>query len=298
MTHPLEVKARPFIEISDSQVKLFQSCPRSWAFQKLLKIQPEEDRYNLYFGSGVHKGLERLHLGDDLAAAQNAARAACAKDAPQDGEMAEKAAAMVGGYGLHFYKMYLQNWETTAAEEWYEYFPDPLVKVRGSRDNKSRARLDPSHTGVFDFKTTAFKDGGDLGKNLKRNHQLALYAVSEMRLTGSWPSEYGLIFLQKPRSQDHRDWCQRALQDPSLYTMRNEPLTPEFAWYAMAVEEEMVVTGKQMHALARLFDLHGPAALEQALPNFNSCYEYGRECGFAKGCHSCKPIHRVMQGSV
>jgi len=298
MTHPLEVKARPYIEISDSQVKLFQSCPRSWAYQKLLGIQPEEDRWNLHFGNSVHKGLERLHSGDDLGASQRAAREACAKKAPQDGEMADKAAALVGGYGLHFFKLYQQNWETVASEEWYEYFPDPLVKVRGSRDNKSRARLDPNHTATLDFKTTASKDGGDLGKGLRRNHQLALYSVSEMRITGQWPREYGLIFLQKPRTDNHAEWCRRALQDPTLYTMRSEPVDPDFAWYAMAVEGEMVATGRQMYALARLFDLHGPAALDQALPNFASCYDWGRECGFAKGCHQCKPIHKVMTGVI
>src|SRR6056297_1327775 len=209
--HPLEVKARPYIEISDSQVKLFQKCPRSWAYQKLLKVQPEEDRWNLYFGSGVHEGLEQLHNGDTLEAAVAKAEAKCGKDAPDDAEMHAKAKALVHGYGQHFYPLYLNNWQTIASEEWYEYFPDPLVKMRGSRDNVSTARIDPSYMALLDFKTTGFKDGGDLGRTIKTNHQLGVYNVSKCREIGTWPKEIGLVFLQKPRSNDVREWCRRAM---------------------------------------------------------------------------------------
>lgn len=294
--HPLEVKARPYIEISDSQVKLFQKCPRSWAYQKLLKVQPEEDRWNLYFGSGVHEGLEQLHNGDTLEAAVAKAEAKCGKDAPDDAEMHAKAKALVHGYGQHFYPLYLNNWQTIASEEWYEYFPDPLVKMRGSRDNESVARIDPTHWGVYDFKTTGQIDGGDLGKNIGRNHQLSLYAVSKYRECGQWPKEQGLIFLRKPRHKTANAWIQQAREDHSLYSMRSEPFGPAEAWYALAVEQEMVATGKQMYALARAFDIHGAAALDLAVPNLNNCVVYNRLCGFAAGCHSCRPVHHVMLG--
>lgn len=294
--HPLEVKARPFIEVSDSQIKLFQTCPRSWAYQKLLKIQPEEDRWNLYFGSAVHKGLETLHLGATLQDALQDAEKVCAKDAPDDEEMRLKAKAMVHGYAHHFYPIFNQNWETTACEKWFEYFPDPLVKVRGSRDNESRARIDPAHTALLDFKTTAFKDGGQLGTSIRRNRQLALYGISKYRATNEWPREQGLIFLQKPREKNINSWVQRAQQDPSLYSMASEPFTPGIAWFALAVEQEIVANARQMYALARAFDIHGASALDMAVPNFSNCEVYNRLCGFAEGCHSCRPVHHVMLG--
>jgi hypothetical protein len=296
MQHPLEVKARTHIEISDSQVKLFQACPRSWAYQRLLKIKPEEDRWNLYYGSAVHKGLEHLHKGDLLKGAVEAAVAVVQKDAPSDAEMAAKAAAVVEGYARLFYPLYQTNWVTLACEEWYEYFSDPVVKIRGSRDNKSAAKQNMAHRATLDFKTTAFKDGGDLGKNLRFNHQLALYCISEYRVSQQWPQEMGLVFLQKPRTDDLAEWCRRAKTDAGLYTMKTEPVTPEFAWYALSVEEEMTLTGRKMFEIARAFDINGVSALNEVLPNYNGCFEYGRKCGFAQGCHSCKPIHRVMQG--
>lgn len=293
--HPLEVKARPFIEVSDSQIKLFQTCPRSWAYQKLLKIFPDEDKWNLYFGSGVHGGLEVLHNGDYLQAAKQKAIEVCAKDAPDDVEMQEKAAAIIEGYGKYFYPVYQQNWKTEASEEWYEYFPHPQVKMRGSRDNVSSARIDPSYWGIFDFKTTGFKDGGALGQTIPTNHQLAIYGISKCREVNQWPKEMGLIFLQKPRTKNHKDWIRNALSDPTLYSMKAEPFTPAMANYALAVEQEIIGTGLQMLALARIYDLHGTAALDSALPNFNSCFAYGRMCGFAQGCHNNRPLHKEMK---
>lgn len=292
--NPLNVQARPFIEVSDSQIKLFQTCPRRWAYQKLLKIQPEEDRWNLFFGSGVHKGLETLHLGGTLEQAQKDAEACCAEDAPNDNEMHAKAKALVYGYGTHFFHQFSNNWQTTACEKWFEYFPDAQVKVRGSRDNESRARIDPAHLGLFDFKTTGQVDGGDLGRNIARNHQLSLYSISHYRETGEWPRETGLIFLRKPREKVVNAWVQRAREDHSLYSMVSEPFGEDAAWYSLAVEREIVATGKQMYALARMLDLHGVQALDHAVPNLNNCVIYNRLCGFAAGCHKCEPLHETM----
>ncbi|NEN88010.1 MAG: PD-(D/E)XK nuclease family protein [Okeania sp. SIO3H1] len=280
--------------MSDSQIKSFQKCPRSWAYQKLLKVYPDEDKWNLHFGSGVHVGLEHLHNGDTLENATKETVASCAKEAPDDAEMHAQAKSMVIGYAKHFYPFYITNWQTVSSEEWYEYFPHPLIKMRGSRDNVSVARMDPNYMALLDFKTTGMKDGGDLGKTIKTNHQLALYSVSKCREIGKWPSEQGLIFLQKPRTKSITEWCRRAENDPGLYSMKNEPFTPDMAHYALAVEQEVVATGLQMYALAKAFDMGGVPALEMAIPNLNACFEYGRMCGFSKGCHNNRPMHREM----
>lgn len=294
--NPLNTKARPVIEVSDSQIKLFHRCPRLWAYKKLLKIDPPEDKDNLIFGTGVHSGLEHLHKGGDVAGALDKCREKCAKEAPKNEVLRNQAAALVEGYSRHLFPIFSRNWHTTGSEVWYEYFPAPEVKVRGSRDLEACAVINHSHEGVFDFKTTAYNDGGDLGKTIPTNVQLSLYAISRCRQTGRWPSEQGLIFLQKPRQKNPQDWIQRAVTDHTLYSMKSEPFTPAMALYCMAVEEGIVAAAKQMHAIARMFDLHGPAALDLAMPILDHCFDYGRMCGFYGGCHAFKPVHKVMSG--
>lgn len=294
--NPLNTKPRPIIEVSDSQIKLYHRCPRLWAYKRLLNIDPPEDKYNLIFGSGVHTGLEHLHKGASVQEALDKCRETCAKDAPKDEAMRNQAAALVQGYSRHFFPIFSQNWNTTGSEVWYEYFPAPEVKVRGSRDLQACARINPDHFGLFDFKTSAYNDGGVLGKTIATNVQLSLYSISYCRLTGQWPSEQGLVFLQKPRTKNPQEWVQRAVSDPSLYSMKTEPYTPAMALYAMAVEQGIVTAGKQMHTIARLFDLHGPSALDLCMPIFDNCHAYGNICGFHQGCHACKPIHDVMSG--
>ncbi len=297
--NPLNAKPpSTYIEISDSQVKLFASCERRWAYEKLLGVLPKEDRTNLVYGTGVHAGLEKLHLGAGEMESTEACAQAMQKEPGDWDQQIELAKAHVRGYLRHYYPIYSTYWQTVASEEWFEYFIDPVVKSRGSRDNRSVMKTDFDHMAVWDFKTTSHKDGGDLGRTIAVNHQLANYLISYVREHGVWPREAGLIFLQKPKNRDHNDCVNRMLTDPTLYSSKSEPVTPAFANFSIAVEQEMAAAGRRMFALKRLYEQQGVAALDAALPDFNSCYQYGRMCGFAEGCHSCKPVHRVMMGDV
>lgn len=284
---------RQHIEISDSQVKKFKSCEFAWACQYLLKIVPDEDKTNLIFGGGVHAGLEAVHNGSYEQEALDKIKAHFAKEGGDEKNM-RLAQAMLRGYVRFFLPQYCANYRTVQSEGWFEYWPHEKVKVRGARDNISTLIANPSHHGVFDFKTTSFVGGGDLGKTVKTNQQLALYNISFAREYGFWPNEMGLIFLQKPKNSNIETQIERANNDPSLYSMVNEPVDVEAGQFAQAFERIMVNTGLRMLAIAQAFDHMGPSALDNALQNFESCYSYGRMCGFHKGCHSCRPAHHEL----
>lgn len=297
--NPLNAKPlSTFIEISDSQVKKFLTCERLWAYEKLLGVTPKEDRTNLVYGIGVHAGLERLHLGASEQESAEACGDTMQKEPGEWAQQIELAQAAVRGYTRHYYPVFCTYWQTVATEEWFEYFADPVVKVRGSRDNRSVLKTDAGHMAVWDLKTTSMKDGGDLGRTIATNHQLGNYSVSYVREHQQWPREIGLIFLQKPKNRDHNDCVSRLLSDPTLYSARSEPFTPQIANFSIAVEQEMAAAGRRMFALKRLYEQHGAAALDAALPDFNSCFTYGRMCGFSEGCHGGKPVHRVLMGDV
>lgn len=286
------------IEISDSQVKLFLGCPRKWANERLLGIKPEEDRTALIFGVGVHQGLEAVHNGDTLASAVKHAQTKIAEFPDFDEDTMRLAPAMVQGYTKHYYPSFCSYWQTVASEEYYEYWPCPQVKIRGYRDNRSQLLGDPQHMSVWDFKTTSYKDGGPLGKTIGTNQQLSLYDISYCRQHGVWPRTHGLIFLQKPKRALIKDCIDQALNDPSLYSAKSEPVTPDVGQFAMSVEDMLVHAGKMMLAIKQAYELHGPMAIDGALANYENCYTYGRMCGFAKSCHAHKPVHRVIAGKV
>ena len=46
---------------SHSQINLYQTCPRKYAYQYIDKMKVESDSLHLVLGSAVHSGLEWLY---------------------------------------------------------------------------------------------------------------------------------------------------------------------------------------------------------------------------------------------
>jgi len=283
------------MQISDSQLKNFQRCPRRWAYQKLLKLNPSEDMWNLTFGCGMHKGIEHLHGGDTVAGAKAAAMAEIAK-MPQNTEkhMPDMLDAMIDGYSTHFLPQYLTYWGTTATEQYYEMQLNPSVKCRGYRDLECALLADPSYEAVKDFKTTSMSGGGDLGASVDKNHQLGLYCISKYEATGKWPSTTGLIFLQKPRSKNIATVLQQLRSNSALYFEVTTSVDQAFAAWAYSVKREIGIYGNLMLAYTQAFEQQGSRAIDFVPANLNSCKMYGSMCGFCEGCHSGQPIHQRM----
>lgn len=280
------------IDISDSQRKDYMRCPRRWAYQKILKLQTGEEKWNLVFGNGVHIGLEHIHKGDTLQASVQASYDEMQKDPDKADDMFELCGAMLTGYTNFFLPSFVKHWQTLSCEEWFEYHTDPAVRDRGKRDLKAQSIADPSVIGIYDFKTTGSTQGGDLGKFVTRNIQLGQYCMSYYRKVGSWPSECGLIFLQKPRKGKNGKFpLDKCRQDASLYYMKRCPVDQDFALFAIEWEKQITLYGKQMKAIRDGIEQHGTAFLDFVPACFNNCVAYGSLCGFATGCHSGKPAH-------
>jgi hypothetical protein len=287
------------IDVSDSQIKAYKKCPRYWVYTKLLKLDDGEDKWNLDFGGAVHTGLEHLHLGDTLQNALAKAGGEVASSPWRDEKMERMVPAMVQGYAQHALPRWQQQWrlphgDRPAVEQWYSYHPDPEVHVRGSRDLVAVRRDDAQFVRVTDHKTTGSSGGGDLAKNIARNVQLALYAVSFAREFGQWPNEVALSFLQKPRRGDLDTICRELLASPDWYFVRERTVDHDFACFAMAVEHEVVAYGRQMAAIKTLVERDGPAACEHVPADLDACFAYNRWCGFSQGCHACDPAHRRL----
>jgi len=293
---------REKVQISDSQVKNHNRCARRWAYQSVMKIDPPgEDKWNLIYGSGVHEGLEQLHRGNTLAGAITKGCGALKEDGKgeETQDMFDMLPAMLDGYTRHFLPQFSNYWMTgtTAAGEpttevWFEHLLDPYVEFRGKRDLFCVSRNDANHTLMADFKTTSQKDGGELGMTVLKNPQLARYCVSYCRQEFQWPKQVALIFLQKPKLKNFQSVLSAMRENPQLYSMKSEPVTPAFAEFALALEQVDLATGHQMYSIQRGYDERGLDAIDRVPANFDNCRMYGRDCGFIDGCHSGKPFHR------
>lgn len=283
------------LQISDSQLKNFQRCPRRWAYQKLLKLDPDENKWNLTFGCGMHKGIEHLHKGDTVAGAKAAAMGEIAKMPHHDERnMPEMLDAMVDGYSTFFFPTYQQYWTTTAVEEYYTMEIGTGVVCRGYRDLKCVMTENPGCKAVKDFKTTGMSGGGDLGATVDKNHQLALYCISEYEATGEWPAVTGLVFLQKPRSKSINTVLQQLRTNSALYFEVTTQVDQAFAAWAYSVKEQVGVYGNLMLAYTQAYEGQGSRAIDFIPANLNNCKMYGSMCGFCEGCHSGQPVHRRM----
>lgn len=278
------------IEISDSQIKAFQACPRKWVYNKVLKLDAQENEDNRVLGDAVHSGLEEFIKSRSMDKALKAALDAIKEGKPTNPEhQVILAPAMVQGWVIHFLPGFERDYEYINVEEWFSTAPHPQVHLRGFIDAVTRNRRTGGiHLG--DYKTSSQSGGGDLGRTTDFNQQLARYALAWKRLKGVWPEEVSLIFLQKPKQPEH------ARTNPDLYYRKSKQVTPAFAAFALDVERSDVLLAQQMSAYRDLIKAQGPQAAEFVPANFDKCFSYGTLCGFAPGCHSGCPAHRSMRG--
>lgn len=283
------------VELSDSQIKTYQRCARRWAYEKILKVDPNESKDNLVFGDAVHQGLETyIKSGDDLLAAKTAAITAINEGGHSAREWALLVApAMVEGWAKFWVPRFRARYAYVALEEWFEVYPHPQVRLRGYMDARAES-LTTKRLSLWDYKTTSDKTGGDLASNLSINNQLARYATSWRRLHNEWPEEVGLVFLKKPKKSDLAAACHDAQNNPENYFDRAMRVTPSFAAFALSVERSDVLYGLQMLHFKKLHAEHGAAALDAVPANFNNCEAYGSMCGFSKGCHVGSPLHTTF----
>lgn len=283
------------IDVSDSQLKKYAECARAWAYTKLLKLSPDENKDNLIMGDAVHSGCEHYVLHRDVAAATRLILEKIQAGNPTDREeQLHIVPAMFDGWRTHWLAKFETEFEIIRPEEEFKYYPNPQVHYRGKKDLIARSR----RTGgkwIFDYKTSGQSGGGDLAKESHVNRQLAIYACDEVRKTGTWPEGVGLVFLQKPKNKTLMDKVKAARENPTNYHTVPVQVTPRFAAFALSVEASDVLMARQMMAYRELFKQRGMDALEFIPANFTSCYNYGRECGFAPGCHSGNPCHRTLK---
>lgn len=287
------------IDVSDSQIKKFLECARYWGYTKLLKLDPAEDKDNLILGDAFHSGAEHYVLNRDFHAAEQLIMQKIIKGNPTDREwQLQIVPAMFFGWATHWLPKFEQEYEIIKPEEEFKYHPHPLVHYRGKKDLKARKRS----TGgiwIWDYKTSGQSGGGDLAKEAFINRQLALYAIDEMRKSGTWPEGVGLAFVQKPKKEGKNRTIMDCVNDarnlPSNYHSVPVQVTPRFAGFAIGVEASDVLLAQQMLQFRELFRQRGVDAFEFIPANFSSCFSYGRKCGFADGCHSGNPCHRTIK---
>ncbi len=286
------------IDVSDSQIKKFCECARYWGYTKLMKLDPAEDKDNLILGDAFHAGAEHYVLHRVYEKAVELIMQKITKGNPSDREFQlQVVPAMFYGWVAHWLPKFEQEFEIIKPEEEFKYHPHPLVHYRGKKDLKARKRS----TGgiwIWDYKTSGQSGGGDLAKEAHINRQLAIYATDEVRKSGKWPEGVGLAFIQKPKEGKKKsiiDCVTEAQTLPSNYHSVPVQVTPRFAQFALSVEASDVLIAQQMMQFRDLYRKMGSEAFEFIPANFTSCYSYGRECGFAAGCHSGNPCHRTMK---
>jgi hypothetical protein len=283
------------IEVSDSQLKSFAQCERKWAYTKLLDLDAEEDKDALIFGNAWHDGAEEFVKTGSMDKAWASAIAHIVKDKPSNIEYQKLIVpAMLVGWATHWLPGFCREYEFIALEEWFSIEPNPeIMRLRGYKDVVSRKK----NTGrrcVFDYKTSSDAYMRDLIATLSSNNQLARYATAERRVKGEWPEEVGLVFACKPKAKDPMVAAENARCDPGLYRHIVQQVTPGFAAFALAVEQNDVLVSQRMMAYRDMVKQHGPVALDYIPANFDKCFKYGKMCGFAQGCHSANPAHNKL----
>jgi hypothetical protein len=124
------------IEVSDSQFKSFQGCQRKWAYQKLLKLECDEDKDNMILGNAWHDGAEEFIKTGSMDKAIASALAALAKDKPNAIEYQKLLVpALLIGWATHWLPPFLAEYQYVALEEWFSSEPNPdVIRLRGFKD--------------------------------------------------------------------------------------------------------------------------------------------------------------------
>lgn len=283
------------IEASDSQFKTFQGCPRKWAYTKHLGLESDENKDNMHLGNAAHDGMEEYIKTRDMTKAIQCALTAIGRDKPTNSEYQKMLVpAMLIGWATHWLPSFEREYTYIALEEWFTSEPNPdVIRIRGYKDVVAVKKQTGARC-VFDYKTSSDSYCRELIATLSSNNQLARYATAERRQTGAWPAEVGLVFLLKPKAKDPLVAVENARCDPSLYRMVIQQVTPQFAQFAISVEQNDTLMGQQMQFYRDLIAQHGPEACDHIPANLGNCYKYGSMCGFAQGCHSGIPAHRSL----
>lgn len=249
----------------------------------------------MHLGNAAHDGMEEYIKTGSMDKAIAAALKAITESKPTNIEYQKLLVpAMLIGWATHFVNAFLRDYEYVALEQWFATKPNPdIMCLRGYKDAVVKKRTTGRRC-VFDYKTSSDAYFRDLAATLDSNNQLARYTMAEYREFGEYPAEVGLIFLLKPKSKDPSVACENARCDPSLYRMLIQQVTPKFAEYAIAVEQNDVLLSQQMQHYRDQVLLHGPQACDYIPANFDNCFNYGSMCGFAPGCHSGCPVHRTL----
>lgn len=284
------------IQLSDSQIKTYQRCARLWGYQKLLNLQTTDNKDAMHLGNAAHDGMEQYIKTRDMTKAVEAVMAALNKDKPTNIEYCKMLIpAMLVGWASFWLPDFDKEYEFIGLEEWFDCFPNKdVLHLRGFKDVVARKRSTGERC-VFDYKTASDSYFRDLAGSLSSNNQLARYATSDYRLTGRWPGETGLVFLCKPRAnEDITKACVKLRTDPNMYKMLKQPVTPEFAEFALSVERNDVVMAAQMQWYRDEVAKHGPRAMDYVPANLDACDNYGTKCSFAAGCHIGRPVHQAL----
>jgi PD-(D/E)XK nuclease superfamily len=283
------------IEVSDSQFKTYQGCPRKWAYQKILKIEAQESKDAMHFGNAAHDGMEEFVKTGVMDKAIAASIKALTESKPTNVEYAKMLVpAMLIGWATHWIPPFIREYEYIALEQWFTSIPNPqVVHVRGFKDIVAKKRATGRRC-VFDYKTTSENYMRDLIATLESNNQLARYTMAEWREFGVFPDEVGLVFLLKPTSKDINVACEKARTDAGLYKTLIQQVTPKFAEFAIANEQNDVLMAQQMQFYRDLVAERGPQACDYIPANFDNCFNYGSMCGYAGGCHAGHPAHRNL----
>ncbi len=284
------------IEVSDSQFKSYQACPRKWGYVKLLDLRQDENKDSMHLGNAFHDGMEEYMKTGSMDKAHEAAIKALIESKPTNLDYVKMLVpSMLIGMALHWVPSFLKEFEPVSTEEWFTSTPnEEIVRIRGFKDLVAKHRQTGQRC-VFDYKTSSDMYFRTLASTLESNNQLARYATAERRQYGSWPMLVALVFAIKPKSKDVGVACENARCDPSLYRMLVQQVTPKFAEFALAVEQNDILMAQQMKFYRDLVAERGPQACDYIPANFDNCFNYGSMCGFAQGCHSAHPAHQNLK---
>jgi hypothetical protein len=261
----------------------------------LLGLDDASNKDNMHLGNAAHDGMEEFVKTGSMDKAIFAAIKALMESKPSNLEYQKLLVpAMLIGWATHWLPAFCREYDFVALEEWFTSEPNPeIIRLRGYKDVVAKKKATGKRC-IFDYKTSSASYAKDLIATLESNNQLARYATSERRTTGEWPAEVGLVFLFKPTAKDPSVACENARCDPSLYRHVVQQVTPKFATFALACEQNDVLMAQQMQHYRDSVAQHGPQACDYIPANFDNCFNYNSMCGFASGCHSGCPVHRTL----
>lgn len=293
MLHAAAPKDPTVVEFSHSQVELFLQCQRKWFYRKVLNLPAGDDAPPLLYGKAGHEGLGALFSGRaDRERMISVAVQELKTTAAMHHVWYEKARphleAQLAAFYDSFYGAFMKEWEVVSTEEYWDVAPAPGCLWRGYIDLVARNRYD-GRIAIFDHKFSSKDYIDKLSRGIQTSHQLANYVMAWVRKSGQWPGEVGYIFFEKLKMDNNPKYSGKHTKLVSI------PVTPQFAQFAMGVEQNDVHIAERMRQLYIAYRDQGPATASQALADFSRCHDFFSECPFFSGCSSGNPIHNRVR---